>query len=251
MNEGNWTEAIWLKNIIKAAIKEVYNIVAEVKKQESTNSQSLETNAKTYRDEIMTGLEGVQNLFKSSGNATLSPSQALAGKTYWNGTVLKTGTMSNKAGTTVKATTKTDDGTNMYLNIPVAGYYDTNSKIYTADRNIVYDLGTYTDLTVEIDVSGITGWEDFKESNFIVATNLPSGTTAQYDIEKFEGNAAYIEATCDSAMYKSYNPLTGKIFISPPTQKVALINSDGKTLIAKFIKPEIHVYLVIGNTKTL
>lgn len=156
MNEGAWQEAIWLKKIIKAAIKEVYNIVTELKKQESTNSKSIEDNAKTYRDEIMTGLEGVQNLFKSSGEATLEPSQALAGMTYWDGTQLKTGLMAERAGTTVEATIVSQNDTETYVNIPEEGHYDEKSKILISNSslNITYNAGYNTGYNAGYSASG-------------------------------------------------------------------------------------------------
>ena len=70
------------------------------------------------------------------GNAALT--NVLAGKTFSSETagVDKTGTMANKAGTTVKASAISQDDNNTYLTIPAAGYYDTTSKVYTENSNL-------------------------------------------------------------------------------------------------------------------
>lgn len=70
------------------------------------------------------------------GNAALT--HVLAGKTFSSATagVGKTGTMANKAGTTVKASAVSQDDNNTYLTIPAAGYYDEKSKVYTENSNL-------------------------------------------------------------------------------------------------------------------
>lgn len=70
------------------------------------------------------------------GNAALT--NVLAGKTFSSATagVGKTGTMANKAGTTVKASAVSQDDNNTYLTIPAAGYYDEKSKVYTENSNL-------------------------------------------------------------------------------------------------------------------
>ena len=75
------------------------------------------------------------------GNAALT--NVLAGKTFSSATagVGKTGTMANKAGTTVKASAVTQDDDNTYLTLPAAGYYDTTSKVYTENSNLGDDAG--------------------------------------------------------------------------------------------------------------
>lgn len=70
------------------------------------------------------------------GNAALT--HVLTGKTFSSATagVDKTGTMANKAGTTVKASAISQDDNNTYLTIPAAGYYDVTSKVYTENSNL-------------------------------------------------------------------------------------------------------------------
>ena len=47
-----------------------------------------------------------------------------------------TGTMANKSVTTVEASAVSSDSSYTYLTIPASGYYDTNSKIKTANSNV-------------------------------------------------------------------------------------------------------------------
>ncbi len=72
-------------------------------------------------------LFGVAETFTSDANAEAS--QILSGKTaYVKGNKI-TGSMSNKAGATVTASTTTSDATYTYVTIPATGYYDTSSKV--------------------------------------------------------------------------------------------------------------------------
>lgn len=77
------------------------------------------------------------------GNAALT--HVLTGKTFSSATagVDKTGTMANKAGTTVKASAISQDDNNTYLTIPAAGYYDVTSKVYTENSNLSRDFDYY------------------------------------------------------------------------------------------------------------
>ena len=78
---------------------------------------------------IKNGVEifGVTGTFTSDANAIAN--QILSGKTaYVQGNKI-TGSMSNKAGATVTASTTTSDATYTYVTIPAAGYYDTSSKV--------------------------------------------------------------------------------------------------------------------------
>lgn len=71
-------------------------------------------------------------------NVTLtSASKLLTGNTAYgkNGTKY-TGTMANKAGTTVDASAVSQDDTYTYLTIPANGYYSTASKIRTENCNL-------------------------------------------------------------------------------------------------------------------
>ena len=76
------------------------------------------------------------NSLASQTSATATAAQILKDKTaYVNGSKV-TGTMANKAGTTVKASAVSSDDNNTYLTIPTAGYYDQNSKIYSESSNL-------------------------------------------------------------------------------------------------------------------
>lgn len=94
----------------------------------------------------------------SQTGATAVATKLLAGLTAWvNGNKI-TGTMANKAGTTVKAAAVTQDDNNTYFAIPAAGYYDTASKVYTENSNL-----------------GKTSFARFATTNQVYNENSPSG----------------------------------------------------------------------------
>ncbi len=79
-------------------------------------------------------LFGVAGTFTSDANAIAN--QILSGKTaYVKGNKI-TGSMSNKAGATVTASTTTSDATYTYVTIPAAGYYDTSSKVKVENNKL-------------------------------------------------------------------------------------------------------------------
>ena len=64
-----------------------------------------------------------------TGKTVAGVSDVLTGKTFWNGSSWQDGSMANKANTTVAAATVSENGSNALITVPVAGYYDTNSKL--------------------------------------------------------------------------------------------------------------------------
>ena len=89
-------------------------------------------------------LFGVTGTFTSDANAIAN--QILSGKTaYVKGNKI-TGSMSNKAGATVTASTTTSDATYTYVTIPAAGYYDTSSKVKVENNKLSgnYDKVMYS-----------------------------------------------------------------------------------------------------------
>ncbi len=67
---------------------------------------------------------------------TAGAGDVLSGKTFTNGSIVEaSGTMANKGSTTQDATATQDD-TYTYLAVPVAGYYNTASKLRTKNSNL-------------------------------------------------------------------------------------------------------------------
>ena len=66
---------------------------------------------------------------------TVTEDKILKDYKAYKGGQLITGTMENYAGQIVTANTVTTDGTNVYLTIPQAGYYSTDSKISMLKNN--------------------------------------------------------------------------------------------------------------------
>ncbi len=110
---------------------------------------------------------------------TAGAGDVLSGKTFTNGSsVGASGTMPNKGNTTQDAGATTQDDTYTYLTVPIAGYYDTASKLRTKNSNLEKDLTIvvnvrqsilghtppteYRDLSVEVLRSGVSvyksGW---------------------------------------------------------------------------------------------
>ena len=93
------------------------------------------TSAKILKNNTILGITGnSSNMDTSSCNAAAA--QILSGKKAGVKGNTVTGTMANKAGTTVKASAISQDEDNTYFTIPASGFYDTSSKIYTENSNL-------------------------------------------------------------------------------------------------------------------
>lgn len=97
------------------------------------------TSAKLLKNNTVLGIIGnSSNMDTSSCDAAAA--QILSGKKAGVKGNTVTGTMANKAGTTVKAAAVTQDDNNTYFTLPAAGYYDTASKVYTENSNLGKEL---------------------------------------------------------------------------------------------------------------
>ncbi len=132
------------------------------KGQYLSENQTILGDADLKAANIKNGVEifGVTGTFTSDANAIAN--QILSGKTaYVKGNKI-TGSMSNKAGATVTASTTTSDATYTYVTIPAAGYYDTSSKVRTENTKLNNGLIglTLVDTYLE-NTEGSTGTNDF------------------------------------------------------------------------------------------
>lgn len=115
---------------------------------------------KQDKEEILTAVNAVQNLFKTSGEATATASDIVAPKTAYNGTTLITGTIADKTGTSEYAATASIDNTNkkIKMQVPAAGKYGTKNYLYQSFSNIASLIGlTASKLVKNNTVLGITG----------------------------------------------------------------------------------------------
>lgn len=115
---------------------------------------------KQDKEEILTAVNAVQNLFKTSGEATASASDIVAPKTAYNGTTLITGTIADKTGTSEYAATASIDNTNkkIKMQVPADGKYGTKNYLYQSFSNIASLIGlTASKLVKNNTVLGITG----------------------------------------------------------------------------------------------
>lgn len=108
------------------------------------------TSAKLLKNNTVLGITGNSSNMDTSA-CDAAAAQILSGKKAGVKGNTVTGTMANKAGTTVKAAAVTQDDNNTYFALPVAGYYDTASKVYTENSNLVSVKGkhwaTFQELT--------------------------------------------------------------------------------------------------------
>lgn len=115
---------------------------------------------KQDKEEILTAVNAVQNLFKTSGEATASASDIVAPKTAYNGTTLITGTIADRTGTSEYAATASVDNTNkkIKMQVPADGKYGTKNYLYQSFSNIASLIGlTASKLLKNNTVLGITG----------------------------------------------------------------------------------------------
>ena len=115
---------------------------------------------KQDKEEILTAVNAVQNLFKTSGEATATASDIVAPKKAYNGTTLITGTIADKTGTSEYAATASIDNTNkkIKMQVPAAGKYGTKNYLYQSFSNIASLIGlTASKLVKNNTVLGITG----------------------------------------------------------------------------------------------
>ena len=134
---------------------------------------------------------------------TAGAGDVLSGKTFTNGSSVEvSGTMANKGSTTQDATATQDD-TYTYLTVPVAGYYNTASKLRTKNSNLqqkfyipnpfwlcVTGVGNFGNGTAVGGVSGI--WLDLTNVKKLTFDNISvSGSPSTHSVSirsKHEGH---------------------------------------------------------------
>ena len=148
------------------------------------------TSAKILKNNTILGITGnSSNMDTSSCNAAAA--QILSGKKAGVKGNTVTGTMANKAGTTVKASAISQDEDNTYFTIPASGFYDTSSKIYTENSNLGAKLlwtnpnpgSKFSGQTIPLDLTNYDG----VIIEFNVANSVNSLLTRAY-IKKSDGS---------------------------------------------------------------
>lgn len=201
------------------------------------------TSAKLLKNNTVLGITGNSSNMDTSG-CDVAAAQILSGKKAGVKGNTVTGTMANKAGTTVKAAAVTQDDNNTYFALPVAGYYDTASKVYTENSNlsgkslkIVHfetgGSGNYKTANIIFDVSNFStlhfdGTGGIGSGGFAVlggsGVNIPYGTRQcsltnsvtlesigdggsskkEYDISKYSYIRLYMRGTPEGYDYIKY-----------------------------------------------
>lgn len=206
------------------------------------------TASKLVKNNTVLGITGNSSNMDTSG-CDAAAAQILSGKKAGVKGNVVTGTMVNRAGTTVQAAAVTQDDDNTYFAVPEAAYYDKNSKIATANSNLseVYYLGTSTSynlatLLPNIDYTKLTA------DNFIVSVNsMPSVRTNTWT----NGTCHPYARTTGLSVSKSYNKDTGKLSISA-SQRIYATSGDNNSDVAHVDQScSFKVYLVTGSIKSV
>lgn len=214
------------------------------------------TSAKLLKNNTVLGITGNSSNMDTSG-CDVAAAQILSGKKAGVKGNTVTGTMANKAGTTVKAAAVTQDDNNTYFALPVAGYYDTASKVYTENSNLgnlVYKLNVQLSLITtrepagewssnirygyKTDISKVYPfYKRLSSDNFIIELLGGSGSSSV-------GNGGAQNAG-NSTLTKSYDADTGILTIDGTGHYHSYDGSSGSYNTA------ICVYLVLSNVKEL
>ena len=149
---------------------------------------------------------------------TAGAGDVLSGKTFTNGSsVGASGTMANKGSTTQDATATQDD-TYTYLTVPVAGYYNTASKLRTKNSNLagVYYLGTGTSFDIKSKFPD--DYHRFTADNFIVGGSSGNVVAAKSYTDGISGIP--VARANGFSISKSYDAQTGILTVSGNTQQI-------------------------------
>ena len=149
---------------------------------------------------------------------TAGAGDVLSGKTFTNGSSVEAGgTMPNKGNTTQDATATQDD-TYTYLTVPVAGYYNTASKLRTKNSNLagVYYLGTGTSFDIKSKFPN--SYQNFTVDNFIAGGLSGNVVAAKSYTDGISG--VPVARANGFSISKSYNAQTGVLEISGNTQQI-------------------------------
>ncbi len=149
---------------------------------------------------------------------TAGAGDVLSGKTFTNSSsVGASGTMPNKGSTTQDATATQDD-TYTYLTVPVAGYYNTASKLRTKNSNLagVYYLGTGTSFDIKSKFPD--DYHRFTADNFIVGGSSGNVVAAKSYTDGISGIP--VARANGFSISKSYVAQTGILTVSGNTQQI-------------------------------
>lgn len=195
------------------------------------------TSAKLLKNNTVLGITGnSSNMDTSSCNAAAA--QILSGKKAGVKGNTVTGTMANKAGTTVKASAISQDEDNTYFTIPASGFYDTSSKIYTENSNLSNKINCVSDTFMDTTGGTITV---NKPSNF----KSSEWTILIFTIEDYRGKES-LSVSGASLIKTVVGDRYGVYFDS----KYRLYKSTGQTITMNFsysTKNACFAYLLIDG----
>ena len=191
------------------------------------------TSAKLLKNNTVLGITGnSSNMDTSSCNAAAA--QILSGKKAGVKGNTVTGTMANKAGTTVKASAISQDEDNTYFTIPASGFYDTSSKIYTENSNLSKNI-SFTFVATQSGngqrTLNVSGYKQYLCCDIFYASNdnpLDWGCTTS--IGSVDRICSQLSSYCGMSVYLVTTNYTGSVTITMNGHNKNIVNIYGINL---------------------
>ena len=175
------------------------------------------TASKLVKNNTVLGITGNSSNMDTSG-CDAAAAQILSGKKAGVKGNVVTGTMVNRAGTTVQAAAVTQDDDNTYFAVPEAAYYDKNSKIATANSNLSKNI-SFTFVAAQqgegTRTLSVSGYKQYLCCNIFYATNdnpLDWGCTTS--IGSVNRICSQLSSYCGMAVYLVTTNYTGSVTIT-------------------------------------
>lgn len=185
------------------------------------------TSAKLLKNNTVLGITGNSSNMDTSA-CDAAAAQILSGKKAGVKGNTVTGTMANKAGTTVKAAAVTQDDNNTYFALPAAGYYDTASKVYTENSNLskVIQLPEMTcnngDTTLNV-TQYTDKWKNLTADNFYIGIRQTNSSRYGADShtrtfsKKYNSSTGVFTITNTYTYTNSFGTAEGSGWLNKPT----------------------------------
>ena len=191
------------------------------------------TSAKLLKNNTVLGITGNSSNMDTSA-CDAAAAQILSGKKAGVKGNTVTGTMANKAGTTVKASAISQDEDNTYFTIPASGFYDTSSKIYTENSNLSKNI-SFTFVATQSGngqrTLNVSGYKQYLCCDIFYASNdnpLDWGCTTS--IGSVDRICSQLSSYCGMSVYLVTTNYTGSVTITMNGHNKNIVNIYGINL---------------------
>lgn len=191
------------------------------------------TSAKLLKNNTVLGITGNSSNMDTSA-CDAAAAQILSGKKAGAKGNTVTGTMANKAGTTVKASAISQDEDNTYFTIPASGFYDTSSKIYTENSNLSKNI-SFTFVATQSGngqrTLNVSGYKQYLCCDIFYASNdnpLDWGCTTS--IGSVDRICSQLSSYCGMSVYLVTTNYTGSVTITMNGHNKNIVNIYGINL---------------------